>query len=82
VHLVVPVGAVVDPDRLGGTVERQQQDDGVVGDLPSVRRELDPKQCPKNVVEDSLVVGAHERANVTQKPDLLSPPASPGCLED
>ena len=60
VHLVVPMGAVIDPDRLRRAIDRQQQDDRVVDDLAAVRRELDPEQGVSDVIEDSLIVGAHE----------------------
>ena len=53
VHLVVPMSAVIDPDRLGGPVERQKQDDGVIDDLPPVRRELDTENCSKDVINHS-----------------------------
>ena len=53
VHLVVPVSAVVDADRLRGAVPRQQQDDGVVDDLAPVRRELDSEHGPEDMIENS-----------------------------
>ena len=49
-HLVVSMGTVVDPDRFHGTVNRQQQNDRVIRDLPPVGNELDPQDSAEHVI--------------------------------
>lgn len=58
VHLVDPVGAVVNPNCVGPSIGLEQQDDRVGGDLGACRLEVDNQADPELVVDDLLVAAS------------------------
>ena len=63
-HLVVAVGAVIDPDRLLSSASLGNQDDGIVGDFGSSGNEPDHHVNPAVEIEVDDIRGAHGRPKV------------------
>ena len=61
-HLIAPVCTVIDTNSLDCAVQDQQQHDGVVRDLPAIRRKPDSEPSSERIVENlSVARSAHRK---------------------
>jgi hypothetical protein len=71
VHLVVTVGAVINPNRLQSFLSFEQQNHRIVEDIASLRRELHAQQSAERVIKDPAIVGTHTRDDRPRSGELF-----------